>query len=75
MVKYFITKTKRAGSTNSWGYDNKEASIRLGIMDETRRVTNFEIKPPDHMGNHYYMMSAVIGAALDGIKNKLKLPK
>lgn len=44
-------------------------------MDENQRVTNFEIKPPDHMGNQYYMMSAVIGAGLDGIKNKLKLPK
>ncbi len=38
------------------------------------RVTNFEIKPLDHVANHYYALASSIGAGIEGIKKKIKLP-
>ena len=36
-------------------------------------VTNFEIKACDAAGNPYLILSAVIAAGMDGLRNKLKL--
>ena len=62
-----------AGVYSCWGYDNKEAPLRV-----TRSLTGLntvEYKTPDQFSNIYLLLAAVIGAGMDGVKRGLELPE
>ena len=63
-----------AGAYQIWGYDHKEAALRV----PTSRMggpTNIELKVSDASANPYLSLSGLIGAGLDGIKRNLGLPE
>ena len=62
-----------AGAYRVWGYDNKEAALRV---PSSRRggPTNIELKVADASANPYLALAGVIGSGLDGIRRKLELP-
>ncbi|MFL2936703.1 MAG: glutamine synthetase family protein [Myxococcota bacterium] len=62
-----------AGAYRVWGYDNKEAALRV---PSSRRggPTNVELKVADASANPYLALAAVIGAGLDGVERGLTLP-
>lgn len=59
-----------------WGYDNREAAIRVPSTYRGREAesTNIELKCMDNTANPYLALGAVIACGLDGIKHKLELP-
>ncbi len=63
-----------AGAYRSWGYGNREASIRVtsGAQGYAER---FELKTADASANPYLALGAVVAAGLDGIERNLPLPK
>ncbi len=61
-----------AGAFTAWGYENREAAIRV-----TRGKTGcsrFELKTADASANPYLALGAMLAAGLDGLENKLSLP-
>ena len=62
-----------AGAYRVWGYDNKEAALRV---PSTRKggPTNIELKVADASANPYLALAVVIGAGLDGVQRGLTLP-
>ena len=63
-----------AGAYQIWGYDHKEAALRV----PTSRMggpTNIELKVSDASANPYLSLAGLIGAGLDGIKRELGLPE
>ena len=63
-----------AGAYRVWGYDNKEAALRVPT---SRRggPTNIELKVADASANPYLALAAVIGAGLDGVERRIGLPE
>jgi glutamine synthetase len=62
-----------AGAFTAWGYENREAAIRV-----TRGKTGcsrFELKTADASANPYLALGAMLAAGLDGLENRLVLPK
>ena len=66
-----------AGSTISWGYDNRECAVRVASPFTGREAEsiNLELKTSDGTSNPYLALAAVILAGLDGIENKMSPPK
>lgn len=66
-----------AGSTISWGYDNRECAVRVASPFTGREAEsiNLELKTSDGTSNPYLALAAVILAGLDGINNKMSPPK
>jgi len=66
-----------AGSTISWGYDNRECAVRVASPFTGREAEsiNLELKTSDGTSNPYLAIAAVILAGLDGIKQKMTPPK
>lgn len=63
-----------AGAYRIWGYDHKEAALRV----PTSRMggpTNIELKVSDASANPYLSLAGLIGAGLDGIERELTLPE
>ncbi|KAF4731509.1 hypothetical protein FOZ63_018168 [Perkinsus olseni] len=68
-----------AGTYRCWGYEDKEAPIRLcGIdtlaVNATGLPNNFEVKCMDATCNPYLAMAAIIACGLDGINKGSPLP-
>lgn len=63
-----------SGAYQTWGFNNREASIRV-IKDDDGDVRHLELKPIDASSNPYLAMGAVIAAGLDGIQEQLELPE
>ena len=65
-----------AGSTISWGYDNRECAIRVASPFKGREAEsiNLELKTSDGTSNPYLALAAVIFAGLVGIKRNLQPP-
>ncbi len=66
-----------AGSTVSWGFDNREAALRIaspfrGREDES---PNAELKACDASSNPHLALGGVILAGLDGLARGLALPE
>lgn len=66
-----------AGSTVSWGFDNREAALRIaspfrGREDES---PNAELKACDASSNPHLALGGVILAGLDGLARGLELPE
>ncbi|MEE3325728.1 MAG: glutamine synthetase family protein [Myxococcota bacterium] len=62
-----------AGAYRVWGYDNKEAALRVPSARKGG-PTNIELKVADASSNPYLALAAVVGAGLDGIERGLTLP-
>jgi glutamine synthetase len=61
-----------AGAFRAWGYDNREAAIR--ITRGKAGATRFELKACDASANPYLALGAVMAAGLDGLSRALALP-
>ena len=66
-----------AGSTISWGYDNRECAVRVAspFTGRESESINLELKVSDGTSNPYLALTAVILAGLDGIRRDLTPPK
>jgi glutamine synthetase len=65
-----------AGSTVSWGLDNRECTVRVASPFRGREMesTNVELKACDPSCNPYLALGGLIEAGLDGIRRKLEPP-
>jgi glutamine synthetase len=66
-----------AGSTISWGYDNRECAVRVASPFKGREMQsiNLELKTSDGSNNPYLALAGVILAGLDGVSRGLKAPE
>ena len=64
-----------SGAFRCWGYDNREAAIRVPTHPEGPSPTNFELKTVDAASNPYLALGIVIAAGLDGVRQGLVLPE
>ena len=66
-----------AGSTISWGYDNRECAVRVASPFTGREAEsiNLELKVSDGTSNPYLALAALILAGVDGINRGLVPPK
>jgi glutamine synthetase len=66
-----------AGSTVSWGYDNRECSVRVASPFHGREMesTNVELKACDPSCNPYLALGGLILAGLDGIRRRVEPPE
>lgn len=66
-----------AGSTVSWGPDNREASVRVASVFRGREAesTNVELKTCDPSCNPYLALGGLITAGLDGVRRELEPPE
>ncbi|MGB5593825.1 MAG: glutamine synthetase family protein [Crocosphaera sp.] len=64
-----------SGAYNCWGYDNREAAVRVPSNPTIPSPTHFEVKTVDASANPYLALGAIIAAGLDGMTNQLKLPE
>ena len=81
-ITLFLNRTSksydRLGSNKaptyvSWSCENRSQLIRIpAAVDEFKRA---ELRSPDPLSNPYLAFSLIIYSAIDGIKNKLELPK
>jgi len=62
-----------SGAFRCWGFDNREAAIRVPTYPEAPSPTHFELKTVDGSANPYLAFGSVIAAGLDGVKNQLEL--
>ncbi|MGL4610672.1 MAG: glutamine synthetase family protein [Trueperaceae bacterium] len=61
-----------AGAFTAWGYDNREAAIR--VSRKNGAATRFELKAADASSNPYLALGSMLAAGLSGIQEKLELP-
>lgn len=66
-----------AGAYACWGYDNREAAIRVpSVFRGTEEATtNAELKTADATANPYLALGGLIAAGLDGVDRGLELPE
>jgi glutamine synthetase len=66
-----------AGSTVSWGYDNREAALRVTspFRGREHESANAELKACDASSNPYLALGGLILAGLDGLARGLNLPE
>ncbi|MGK7871800.1 MAG: glutamine synthetase family protein [Xenococcaceae cyanobacterium] len=62
-----------SGAFCCWGFDNREAAIRVPTNPEAPSPTHFEYKTADASANPYIALGAVIAAGLDGIRRGIDL--
>jgi len=65
-----------AGSTISWGYDNRECAVRVASPFAGREMNsiNLELKTCDGSANPYFALAGLITAGLDGVTRGLVPP-
>ena len=66
-----------AGATTAWGFDNREAALRVVSPFYGREEQTFavEYKPMDGSANPYLALAAVLRCGLDGVQRELTLPE
>ena len=64
-----------SGAFRCWGFDNREAAIRVPTHPEPPNPSHFEIKTVDASANPYIALGAVIAAGLDGVFKEAQLPE
>ena len=62
-----------SGAFRCWGYDNREAAVRVPTFPEPPTPTQFELKTVDAAANPYLALGAIIAAGLDGVRQNLSL--
>jgi glutamine synthetase len=62
-----------ASATTAWGFDNKEAALRVcsPFFQREEQSYNIEFKTSDASANPYLSLGAIIAAGLDGIEREL----
>jgi glutamine synthetase len=62
-----------ASATTAWGFDNKEAALRVcsPFFQREEQSFNIEFKTSDASANPYLSLGAIIAAGLDGIEREL----
>jgi glutamine synthetase len=65
-----------AGAYGCWGYDNREAPVRVAstFRGAEEASTNAELKACDSSANPYLALGALIAAGLDGVERGLEPP-
>ena len=71
-----LTAGAWASSTNAWGFDNREAAIRVAspFYGREAQTYNIEYKPMDAAANPYLAFGSILRAGLDGVERGLSLP-
>ncbi|MBF2022435.1 MAG: glutamine synthetase [Hydrococcus sp. C42_A2020_068] len=64
-----------SGAFRCWGFDNREAAIRVPTNPDPPSPTHIEYKTSDASANPYLALGAVIVTGLDGIRRGLELPE
>lgn len=66
-----------AGAYKCWGWENREAALRLckGTKTIRSKAANFELKSIDGTINPYLVVGILIAAAMDGLERKAILPE
>jgi len=66
-----------AGATTAWGFDNREAALRVvsPFYGHEAQTFNLEYKPMDGSANPYLALAAVLRCGLDGVHRGLTLPE
>lgn len=62
-----------SGAFRCWGWDNREAAVRVPTHPEPPSPSNFELKTVDSSSNPYIALGGTIAAGLDGIDRGLEL--
>lgn len=62
-----------SGAFRVWGFDNREAAVRVPGNPQPPSPTHFELKTVDGAANPYLALGSAIAAGLDGIQRKLPL--
>ncbi len=60
-----------SGAFRCWGFDNREAAVRVLTDPLTGEPTHFEFKVLDATANPYLALGSIIAAGLDGVRRKL----
>jgi glutamine synthetase len=63
-----------ASATTAWGFDNKEAALRVcsPFYQREEQSYNVEFKPVDGSANPYLALGALIACGLDGVERELE---
>jgi glutamine synthetase len=61
-----------SGAFRCWGFDNREAAIRIITDPEGGQPDHFEFKVADATSNPYLALGAIIAAGIDGIHRTLE---
>src|SRR3954466_15301116 len=71
-----IVPSAWAGAFTCWGYDNREAPVRIAspLRGAEEASTNAELKACDASCNPYLALGGLIAAGLDGLERGLELP-
>jgi glutamine synthetase len=64
-----------SGAYRTWGYDNREAAIRIPTNPAGPSPTHLEFKTLDNAANPYLALGCAIAAGLDGIEQQFPLPE
>jgi glutamine synthetase len=64
-----------SGAYRTWGYDNREAAIRIPTNPTDPSPTHVEFKTMDNTANPYLALGSVIAAGLNGLEQKFSLPE
>lgn len=70
-----ISPSTWSGAYQCWGFNNREAPLRLSGDPSDRKTLNFEYKVMDSTANPYLAVTAIIAAGLIGIANSMRLPE
>ena len=62
-----------SGAFRCWGYDNREAAIRVPTNPSLPSPTHVELKTVDASANPYLALGGIIAAGLDGVRRHLSL--
>lgn len=62
-----------SGAFQCWGWDNREAAVRVPTHPEPPSPSHFEFKTIDATANPYLALGATIAAGLNGIRQGLEL--
>ena len=62
-----------AGAYRAWGYQNREAAVRICRDKAETRAARFELKTADATANPYLALGSLIAAGLDGLERNLAL--
>lgn len=68
-----LTPSAWAAATTAWGFDNKEAALRVAspFYKREEQSYNIEFKTSDGSANPYLSLGALIACGLDGIERDL----
>jgi glutamine synthetase len=68
-----LTPQSWASATTAWGFDNKEAALRVvsPFYQREEQSYNIEFKTSDASANPYLSLGALVACGLDGIRREL----